>query len=123
MKKNDIAILAATLEAIALLAECKIEEQDFNEAYRLFDLYNEVKAACLSFTKAKRHYDVALSSLEEEIRKRKEETVFFYSSFLPNEGWKPFAREYDARRRGGIVREDQFPLWELIQMLQEEEAQ
>ena len=118
--KNNIAI---QLEAIGLLAECKIEGQAFSEAYRLFDLYNEVKAACLSFTEAKRHYDVALSSLEEEIRKRKEETVFFYSSFLPNEGWKPFAREDDARRRGGIVREDRFPLWELIQMLQEEEAQ
>ena len=52
-----------------------------------------------------------------------EETIFLYSSFLADKGWKPFALEYDARRRGGIVREDRFSLWELIQMLQEEEAQ
>ena len=121
--KNNIDVITAQLEAIGLLAESKIEDQAFSEAYKLFDLYNEVKAACLSFTEAKRHYDVALSSLEEEIETRKEETVFFYSSFLPNEGWKPFAREDDARRRGGIVREDRLPLRELIQMLQKEEAQ
>ena len=118
MKDN----IAVQLEALALLAESKIEDQSFNEAYRLFDLYHEVKAAYLSFAEAKRYYNTVLPSLEEEICKRMEETVFFYSSFLPGEGWKPFAREDDARRRGGIVREDRFPLWELIQMLQEEEA-
>lgn len=123
MKKNDIDVLAATLEALALLAESKIEEQDFDEAYKLFDLYHDVKAACLAFKKARQHYEVALSSLEEEIERKMEETVFLYSSFLPDEGWKPFAREYDARHRGGIIREDRFPLWELIQMLQKEEAQ
>ena len=123
MKNNNIDTLTAQLEAIGLLAECKVEDQAFSEAYKLFDLYHEVKAACLDFKKAKRLYDVALSSLEEEIERRIDETVFLYSSFLPNEGWKPFAREDDARRRGGIVREDRFPLWELIQMLQEEEAQ
>ena len=119
MKNNA---LTAQLEALALLAESKIENEAFGEAYKLFDLYHEVKAACLAFEEAKRYYDTALSTLEEEVERRIEETIFLYSSFLPGKGWKPFAREDDARRRGGIVRKDQLSLRELIQVLYEEEA-
>lgn len=117
MTNDNIILIAAQLESLGLLAESKIENQVFNEAYKLFDLYNEVKDACLAFEEAKRHYDTALASLEGEVERRAEETVFLYSSFLPSKGWKPFAREDDARRRGGIVREDQLPLWELIETL------